>query len=138
MRETAKKNVFIYLLYSRGCTGRSLCFHVEKCQHADQKQAYATIDLDIESTLGQPAWCRARPMNEDDGIKHIRWIRGIGGERLPAASYAFLPNLKGLPGIFWHRRGIEIFCRLFCTHQRPNVFCIRRLAGVHHVSPAVL
>ena len=30
----------------------------------------------------------------DGGLEDIRWIRGLGGERLPAASYALLPNLK--------------------------------------------
>ena len=33
-------------------------------------------------------------MNVDGGLEDIRWIRGPGGEKLPAASYAFLPNLK--------------------------------------------
>ena len=62
-------------------------------------------------------------MNVDDGLEDIRRIRGLGGEKLPAASYALLPNLKkGLPGIFCHRRGIEKFCRLFSIQQRPNVF----------------
>ena len=33
-------------------------------------------------------------MNVDDGLEDIRWIRGLGSEKLPAASYALLPNLK--------------------------------------------
>ena len=53
-----------------------------------------TFDLDIKSTHGQPASCRARSMNVNDGREDIRWIRGLGGERLPAASYTFLPNLE--------------------------------------------
>ena len=40
---------------------------------------------------------------------------------MPAASYALFPNLKKRP-IFCHRRGIDNFCRLFSTQQRPNVF----------------
>ena len=60
-------------------------------------------------------------MNLDDGLEDIRWIRGLGGVKLPAASNALLSNLK--KGLFFcHRRGIEIFCRLFSTQQRPNVF----------------
>ena len=79
----------------RGRTRRNLCFHVENCQHADKKQVTRwTFDLDIESTHGQPASCWARPMNVDDGLEYIRWIRGLGGDKLPAASYALLPNLK--------------------------------------------
>ena len=33
-------------------------------------------------------------MNLDNDLEDIRWIRGLGGEKLPAASYALLPNLK--------------------------------------------
>ena len=33
-------------------------------------------------------------MNVDDGLEDIGWIRGLGGERLPPASYPLLPNLK--------------------------------------------
>ena len=33
-------------------------------------------------------------MNIDDGLEDIRWIRGLGGEKLPAASYGLLPYLK--------------------------------------------
>ena len=58
-----------------------------------------TFDLDTKSTHSQPASCRARPMNVDDDLEDIRWIRGLGGERLPVASYALLPNLK--KGIFF-------------------------------------
>ena len=36
-------------------------------------------------------------MNVDDDLEDSRWFRGLGGEMLPAASYALLPNLiKGL------------------------------------------
>ena len=38
-------------------------------------------------------------MNVDDGLEDIRWIRGLGGEKLPVASYALLPNLK--KGLFF-------------------------------------
>ena len=71
-------------------------FHVENCQHADQKQLTRRLafDLDIEATHRQPASCRARPVNVDDGLEVIRRIRGLGGEKLPAASNAPLSNLK--------------------------------------------
>ena len=38
-------------------------------------------------------------MNVDNGLEDIRRIRGLGGEELSAASYAFLPNLK--KGLFF-------------------------------------
>ena len=74
-----------------------------------------------ESTHGQPAPCRARPVNVDDGLEDVRWIRGLGSEKLRAASYALLSNLKkGL--LFATGEGSTFFCRLFSTQQRPNVF----------------
>ena len=119
---TRGKNVrFSRIICSRCCTRRNLRFHVENSQHADQKQLTRrqAFDLDIGATHGQPGSCRARPVNVD-GLEDIRWIRGLGGEKLPAASNALLSNLKkGL--VFCHRRGIENFCRLFRTQQRPKV-----------------
>ena len=122
---------------SRGGTRRNLCFHVENCQYAEKTSSRddRPFDLDIESTHGQPALCRARPVNVDDELEEIRWIRGLRGERLPAASYALLPNLK--KGLFFAiGEGFEISSRLVSTHPSTNIF--RRLAGARHVSPAVL
>ena len=81
-----------------------------------------TLDLGINSTHGQPVSCRARPMNVDDGLDHIRWIRGLGVERLPVASYILLPNRE--KGLFvCNRRKISSLCRLFSTHRpRTSVF----------------
>ena len=59
-------------------------------------------------------------MNADDGLEDIRWIRGLGGEKLPAASYGLLPNMKNtyfLPS----EREPEFLSPVF-TQQRPNVF----------------
>ena len=121
---TREKNVyFSRVICSRCCTRRNLRFHVEKCQHADQKhltRRYA-FDLDRESTHGQHASCRARPVNVNDGLEDIRWIRGLGGEKLLTASYALLPNLKKKCIFFANEVGSR-FCRLFSTQQRPNVF----------------
>ena len=116
-------------------TGRNLCFHDENCQQADQKQLKwrHTLDPDIESNHGQLASCCARSMNVDDGLEHIRWIRGRGCERLPAASYALLPNLKS----FCHRGGIEDSSRLVLRTRGWKFFFARRLAGARHASPAV-
>ena len=99
MGNTGKKCFFSRIICSRCCTRRNLCFHVENCQHADRKQLTRrkAFDLDIEATHGQPGSCWARPVNVDDGLENIRWIRGLGGEKLPAASYALLPNLKKGP-----------------------------------------
>ena len=55
-------------------------------------------------------------MNVDDGLEAIRWIRGLGGEMLPAASYALLPNLK--KGLFFAiAEGSRIFVVYF-LHTR--------------------
>ena len=65
-------------------------------------------------------------MNVDDGLEDISWVRGLGGERLPAASYALLPNLK--KGLFFAiREGSRIFVVCFLhtsgqtfLHQTPG------------------
>ena len=70
--------------------------------------------------------CRARPVNVDDGLEDIRWMRGLGGEKLPAASYALLPNLK--KGLFLpSERDREFFVACFlhssaqmCLYQTPG------------------
>ena len=75
-------------------------------------------------------------MNVDDGLEDVRWIRGLGGEKLPAASYAPLPNLK--KGYFLpSERDREILSPVFHT-AAPECVCIRRLAGARHLSPVVL
>ena len=92
-----------------------------KMSTPDKKQLTRrlTFDLDIESTYRQPDSYKARPMDVDDGLEDIRWIRGLGSERVPAASYALLPNLKKV--YFCHRRGLEMICRLFSIHPPPTV-----------------
>ena len=80
----------------------------------------------MEATHGQPGSCRARPVNVDDGLEDIRWISGLGGEKLPAASYAVLPNLK--EGLFFAiGEGSRFFVACFlhssaqmCLYQTPG------------------
>ena len=77
-----------------------------------------------------------KPMNVDDGLEYVGWIRGLGGGRLPAVSYAPLPNLDFLfYFIFCHLRRREKLCRLFPAHRRLNGFLIIRLASDRHLSP---
>ena len=126
---TRGKNVcFSRVICSHFCTRRNLRFHVENCQHADRKQLTRrqAFDLDIETTHGQPGSSRARPVNVDDGLEDIRWIRGLGGEKLPAASYTLLPNLKKCL-FFAIREGSRIFVACFlhssaqmCLYQTPG------------------
>ena len=66
----------------------------------------------------QPGSCRARPVNVDDGLEDIRWIRGLAGEKLPAASNALLPNLKKAL-FFAIGEGSRNFVACFL---HPNVF----------------
>ena len=96
-----EKNVPWYILarlfvHTAVRTRRKLRFHVENCQHADQKQLTRrqAFDFDVQSTHGEPGSWRARPVNVNDGLENVRWIRGLGGEKLPVTSYALLPNLK--------------------------------------------
>ena len=60
-------------------------------------------------------------MNVDDGLEDIWWIRGLGGEKLPAAPYVRCSPKPEKRPIFFHRRGIEIFGRLFSTQQHLKV-----------------
>ena len=80
----------------------------------------------MEPTHGPPGSCRARPVNVDDGLEDIRWIRGLGGEKLPAASYAILPNLKKCP-FYAIGEGSRNFVACFlhssaqmCLYQTPG------------------
>ena len=65
-------------------------------------------------------------MNVDDGLEAIRWIRGLGGEKLPAASNARLSNLK--KGLFFViGEGSRFFVACFlqsstqtCLYQTPG------------------
>ena len=65
-------------------------------------------------------------MNEDDVLKDFRWIRGLAGEKLPAASYALLPNLKkGLFFAIGEGSRISVACVLhssaqMCLYQMPG------------------
>ena len=54
-------------------------------------------------------------MNVDDDPEDIKWIRGLGGERLPAASYTLLPNLKKKSYYFPLVKD-DNSCLLFSTH----------------------
>ena len=89
------------------------------------KTAHATIGLrsrhrsnprPTRFVSGKAGECRWRP-------RRYRVIRGLGGEKLPAALNALLPNLK--KGLFFAiGEGSRIFvaCFLPGTQQRPNVF----------------
>ena len=93
MGNTGKNVCFSRIIWSRCRTRRSLRFPVENCRH-DQKQLTQrqAFDIDIEATHAQPGSCLARPVNVDDGYEDIRWICGLGGAKLPAASCVLLPK----------------------------------------------
>ena len=90
--------------------------------------------LDVESTHGQPASCRARPDNIDDDLQNRMWIHGLGGERLPAMSYALCPNLKKRL-IFAIGEGLGFVVVYFYT-PAAKCFFLKRLAGARHISQA--
>ena len=76
-------------------------------------------------------------MNVDDGNQDIRWIRGLGGERLPAASYTLFSQTRKIVYFLPSERGREYVSSVFDTTV-DKCFSIRRLAGARHVLPAVL
>ena len=65
-------------------------------------------------------------MNVDDGLEDIRWIRGLGGEKLPAASNALLPNLKKSPFVAIGE-GSRIFVACF-LHSSAQM-CLYQTSG---------
>ena len=76
-------------------------------------------------------------MNVDDGLDDIRWIRGLGVERLPAAAYILLLNREKdlfLPP----ERDRQLVPSVFHPPPEDKCFRIRRLAGARHVLPAML
>ena len=115
------KNFFFFLgLFVHAAVRGGTC--ALYCQHADQKELTRrqAFDLDIEATHGQPGSCWASPVNVDDVFEDIWWIRGLGGEKLPAASYALLSNLK--KGLFFAiGEGSRNFV-CFLKHPWTNVF----------------
>ena len=96
-----------------------------------------SFDLDIESTRGQPASCRARPVNIDDELENSMWIHGLGGETLPAVSYALFPNLEKYL-FFAIGQGSRFFVVCFLYTSGRMFFGQTRLAGARHISPAVV
>ena len=92
---------------------------------ADKKSAHATIDLRSRHIInprstrfvsGKTSECRWWPRKCHVGP----WPRGREVARGVVRSSLFTQTRKKT--IFRRRRGIEIFCNLFSTHQRPNVF----------------
>ena len=65
-------------------------------------------------------------MNVNDGLEDVRWICGLGGDKLPVALHALLPNLK--KGLFFAiGEGSIIFIACFlhgstqmCLYQTPG------------------
>ena len=55
-------------------------------------------------------------MSVHDGLEGFTWIRGVEGERLPAASYALLPDLK--KGLFLATGVGSIFVVVCFLHTR--------------------
>ena len=67
-------------------------------------------------------------MNVDDGLEDIRWIRGLEGEKLPAASNALLPDLK--TGLFFAiGEGSRIFVACFLPVQSSAQMCLYQTSG---------
>ena len=111
------------IICSRCCTRRNLRFHVENCQHADKKTANATICLrsrhrsnprPTRFVSGKAGESRRRPRRYQ--VDPWSWGREVARGVLRSS-----PKPEKRP-MFCHRRGIENFCCLFSTQQRPNVF----------------
>ena len=88
------KTSFSNIICPRCCTRRNLCFRFETITTRWSKTAHAMIGLKSRHRINPPP-TRYAPgkatVNVDNGPEDIRWIRGLGSENFPAASYALLP-----------------------------------------------
>ena len=71
-------------------------------------------------------------VNVDNGLDNIRWIRGLRGERLPAACHVLLPNLEKRL-FFAVGAGPKITRSVFYTPP-AEWDCIRRPAGARKIT----
>ena len=91
----------------------------------------------VESTHGQPGSCWARSVGVDNGLKDIRWIRGLSVREL--ARDVLRSSLKTEKrSIFLPSEMDREFSSPVFYTAAPKYVCIRRLAGARHVSPVVL
>ena len=74
-------------------------------------------------------------VNVDGGVEDITWIRGLGGEKSPAASYALLLNLLKKV-LLLPSENDRVLSPVFHSAATKCV-CARRLADSGHLSPAV-
>ena len=122
MGKTGKKMLCFLLLFVHAAARGGACAFALKIVNTLIKNSSRDdrpSNLDVESTHGQPSSCRARPVKVDDGLEGIRWIRGLGGEKLPAAPYPLPLNLKNFL-FFCHWREIDIFFACF-LHSSAQV-----------------
>ena len=73
------------------------------CFWHQSDQIYLLSGKTLESTHGQPASCRARPVNTGHVLQNRMWVHGPARERLPAMSYALCPNLNRCLFLSWER-----------------------------------
>ena len=125
MGNTGQKVCFLGLFVHAAVRGGTCGFTLKnvntliKDSSRDDRPSISTYQ--VEATHGQPGSCRVRPVKIDDGLEDIRWIRGLGSEKLLAASNALLPNLqKGL--FFATGEGSRFFVVCFLHSNAQNVF----------------
>ena len=88
--------VIIVLLYVASRRARSIVIYHKKTQHTAAQYMWRwAFHLDIWSTHDQPASCRARPLNVEDGLEDTMWSHRLGGDRLLAT--------RGCSRMFWSK-----------------------------------
>ena len=116
--------MFVFLgLFVHAAVRGGTCVFTLKIDHTLIKTAHAMIGLRSQHrsnprptrfVSGKAGECRRRPRR----YQVDPWSRGREVARGVQRS-SLKPEKRP---IFRHRRGIENFCRLFCTQLRPNVF----------------
>ena len=121
-RYMGKTGGSVYYLFTR-LHAAQLVFHAENCQHANQKQAHATIDFRFRHIINpRPTRFVSGKVNESRRRPRRYQVDPSSRGREVARGVLRSSPKPGKGSIFCHVRWIDNFCRLLSTHQRPNIF----------------
>ena len=72
-------NVFVFFVFFHAAQRSFFTLSIVNPLTNNELMRRYAFDLDTESSHGQPASRRTRPVNADHGLEDTMWIRGLGG-----------------------------------------------------------
>ena len=129
-----KKTLFFSIIFFHAAARGGTCAFKLKIVNTPIAEAHTTTGFRYRQRINPRPTRFTRPVNVDDGLDDIRWIRGLGGKKLPAASYALLPNME--KALFFAIGDGSRFWSSVLYTPAAKCFFLRRLAGTRHTSPA--